>query len=87
MAETVFANANVLDGEHPAQPDTTVVVEGRRIVSVGGTSIRYPMTSSSTSGARPMPGLGTGHLHAEFRHIEMGLLTHVYGEPNAGRAC
>jgi imidazolonepropionase-like amidohydrolase len=80
MAKTVFANANVLDGEHPAQPDTTVVVEGRRIVSVGRQFDPRPDDLVfDLRGKTLMPGLGTGHLHAEFRHIEMGLLTHVYG--------
>ena len=34
MARTVFSGANVLDGHGPARPDTTVVVDGDRIVDV-----------------------------------------------------
>jgi imidazolonepropionase-like amidohydrolase len=34
MPRTLFKDANVLDGDRPAQPGTTVVVEGNRIVEV-----------------------------------------------------
>ena len=35
MARIVFTNANLVDGEHPAKPGVTVVVDGERIASVG----------------------------------------------------
>lgn len=34
MTRTIFTAANLLDGEHPAKPDSTVVVDEGRIVSV-----------------------------------------------------
>ena len=35
MTRLIFRNANLLDGDHPARPGSTVVVEGERIASVG----------------------------------------------------
>ncbi|HEV3327848.1 MAG TPA: amidohydrolase family protein [Acidimicrobiales bacterium] len=80
MARTVFMHANVLDGEHRAKPDCTVVVDGSRIAAVGKRvearpdDVVYDLTGSTL-----LPGLGTGHLHAEFHHIDMALLEHVFG--------
>jgi len=80
MPRTVFTHANVLDGEHLAQPDLTVVVDGRRIVEVAlrveprAGDVVYDLTGHTL-----LPGLGTGHLHAEFHHIDMSLLEQVYG--------
>jgi len=36
MSRTIFRNANLLDGEHPARAGVTVVVEGERITAVSG---------------------------------------------------
>jgi imidazolonepropionase-like amidohydrolase len=80
MARIVFANANVLDGDHPGQPDISVVVDGNRIAQVGGrVEPRPDDVVYDLRGLTILPGLGTGHLHAEFHHLEMALLTHVYG--------
>ena len=45
MARTIFTNANLLDGENPAQSGTTVVVEGDRITATG---VAAPAQSSDT---------------------------------------
>jgi len=80
MPRIVSTHATVLDGEHPAQRDLTVVIEGRRIVEVcqrvepRADDVVYDLT-----GRTLLPGLGTGHLHAEFHHIDMSLLEHVFG--------
>ena len=80
MTRTVFTHANVLDGEHPAQPDVTVVVEGQRITAVAShVESRPDDVVYDVTGKTMLPGLGTGHLHAEFHHIDMALLEHVYG--------
>ena len=35
MDRTVFTNANLVDGEHPAKPGSPVIIKGNRITSVG----------------------------------------------------
>ena len=45
MGRTVFTNANLVDGEHPAKPGSTVIIEGNRITSVG-TGTRRPVNIS-----------------------------------------
>lgn len=81
MARTVFTRANVLDGDNPARPGMTVVVEGHRIVSVGESTV--PAAPDDTvidlGGRTLMPSLGTGHFHAEFHHIEMSTLDVIFG--------
>ena len=67
----VFANANLLDGEHEARPRQTVVVEGERIVSVGDA----PYTAApgdrvvDLAGRTLMPGLVTTHFHSTYHDI------------------
>ncbi|MEE9286131.1 MAG: hypothetical protein V3V35_10460 [Dehalococcoidia bacterium] len=34
MGRVLLTNANLIDGENPARPNVTVVVEGERITSV-----------------------------------------------------
>ena len=81
MARTVFTNANVLDGDDPARPGMTVVVEGERITEVRASVVeaRPGDRVIDLAGATLMPALGTGHLHAEFQHIDMSRLNVVYG--------
>ncbi len=64
MASTgrlVFTNANLVDGEHPAKPGVTVVVEGERITSVG-TGQRDDLAAADRvvdlAGRTLMPGHG-----------------------------
>ena len=80
MARTLFTNANMLDGERAAQPETTVVVEGNRISEVSARPVATQPDDViyDLSGYSLLPGLGTGHLHVEFHHMDMALLPHVY---------
>src|ERR1700677_181396 len=80
MAKTFFTHANLLDGDRPGQPEMTVVVEGNRITEVsnrpgpiGPEDVVYDVR-----GYTVVPGLGTGHLHAEFHHMDLSMLNHVY---------
>ena len=71
MARVLYTNANLLDGEHPAQPGSTVAVEDDRITEVGS-------ADSVESGPRDqiidlqgqtlMPGLVMGHWHGAYRN-------------------
>jgi imidazolonepropionase-like amidohydrolase len=81
MTRTVFTNANVLDGASQGQPGQRVVVEGNRITSVGepGGDVRPDDRVVDLTGMTVLPGMGTGHLHAEFQHIEMATLNQIYG--------
>ena len=83
MTRTIFANADVLDGAEPAparrrrggrgQPHrrrsgaSAEAAPGDRRIDLAGT------------GMTVLPGLGTGHLHAEFHHIEMATLEQIFG--------
>jgi imidazolonepropionase-like amidohydrolase len=66
----VLTGANLLDGDHAAEPDSTVVVEGERILKVvrGGT---IPSGSGDRTldlaGRTLMPGLWSCHFHAAMR--------------------
>ena len=81
MTRTVFARGKVLDGANPIRSDVQVVVEGNRIVSVdaGEAEARPDDRVMDVAGMTILPGLGTGHLHAEFQHIEMATLNQIYG--------
>ena len=80
MARTIFKHATMLDGDIPAQPGTTVVVEGNRIAEVSTRPVAVQPDDAvyDLRGHTIMPGLGMGHFHAEFHHIDMNLLPHVY---------
>jgi imidazolonepropionase-like amidohydrolase len=79
---TVFTGANLIDGEHPAQPGMTVVVEGERIVSVA---------AGLAGGARPgdrivplagrslMPGMVQAHFHSHFGAFGEGVTAPALG--------
>jgi imidazolonepropionase-like amidohydrolase len=80
MARTLFTHANLLDGDRAAQLEMTVVVEGTRItrVSTGPVAALPGDVVYDLRGYTLIPGLGTGHLHAEFHHMDLALLSHVY---------
>jgi imidazolonepropionase-like amidohydrolase len=80
MARTIFTRANVFDGENPARPDSTVVVEGDRIVSVGSEAVvaQGGDDAFDLAGRTLMPGLGTSHLHAEFKHIDLTVQDEIF---------
>lgn len=71
MTRLVFRNANLLDGEHPARPGTTVVVEGERIAQVGPAPVA-PLAgdrSIDLAGRTLMPGMVLSHYHSTYRNI------------------
>ncbi|HEV8299099.1 MAG TPA: amidohydrolase family protein [Acidimicrobiales bacterium] len=71
MARTVFTNANLLDGEHPAKPDTTVVVDGARITAVttGAVETRADDRVINLAGRSLMPGMVSGHFHTTYHNV------------------
>ena len=68
MARTYLRNANLLDGERPAQPGVTVVIEDDRIVSVSseGNSVRNDDRVVDLRGRTLMPGMVLGHFHPAY---------------------
>jgi len=80
MATTAFTNANLVDGEHPAKPGSTVVVTGNRITSVGTGTIADldAMDRVIDLGGRTlMPGMITCHFHATYK--DLGTVNAPYG--------
>ena len=76
MSRIVYTNANLLDGEHPAKPESTVVVEGNRIASVetGVPAALRPDDRIVDLGGRTlMPGMITCHFHSTYH--ELGAVT------------
>ena len=88
MARIVFTNVNLVDGEHPAKPGVTVVVEGERIASVAtGLADTRPGDRVVDLGGRTlMPGMITCHYHSTYH--ELGSFPAPYGleEPPALQA-
>lgn len=68
MGRTVFRNANLLDGDKPSRPDTTIVVEGDRVteVTAGNAAARAGDTVVDLHGMTLMPGMVSGHYHAAY---------------------
>ena len=80
MARTVFTNANLVDGEHPAKPGVTVVVDGDRIVSVGAEQLAGTRPDDRVidlAGRSLMPGMITCHYHSTYH--ELGSFPAPYG--------
>ena len=83
MAEqrVVFTGANLVDGENPAQPGKTVVVEGERITSVGDAP---PQTQPgdrvvALDGKTLMPGMVQAHFHSHFGAFGEGVTAPALG--------
>lgn len=79
MSRTVFRNGNVLDGEHPAKPGSTVVVEGDRIVTVatGDVAPEPGDTVIDCAGRTLMPGMTVGHYHSTYNNVTAPLATPI----------
>lgn len=77
MNRIVFRDANLLDGEHPAKPNSSVVVEGNRIVTVTTEVVTSQPGDRDIdcSGLTLMPGMVSGHYHSTYR----GVSTHSTG--------
>lgn len=69
MARTILTGANLLDGEHAARPDMTVVIDEERITTVHAGPAETPRPGDRVvdlAGQTLMPGLFSCHFHATF---------------------
>ncbi len=72
MARVIFAKANLVDGEHPAKRNTTVVVEGDKITRVAagdGVASRPGDRVVDLAGKTLMPGMYSCHFHAAYHNL------------------
>lgn len=71
MSRTILTNANLLDGDHPAKPDSTVVVDGSTIASVtsGPVEVRPGDDVHDLGGRTLMPGMTSGHFHTTYHNV------------------
>ena len=76
MSRTIFTDANLLDGEHPAKPGCTVVVEANRVTSVtagGLDTLAEPPGERDRvvdlAGRSLMPGMTSGHFHTTYHDV------------------
>jgi imidazolonepropionase-like amidohydrolase len=71
MNRTVFTNANLLDGEHPAKPQTTVIVEGNKIARVTSGAVETASGDRVVDlfGRTLMPGMTSGHFHTTYHDV------------------
>ena len=69
MGRLIFANANLLDGEHPARR-ASVIVDGDRIAAVDGVQAADPVDRVIDLGGRTlMPGMITCHFHSTYHEL------------------
>ena len=68
MSRIVFRSANLLDGDNPSRPNSTVVVEGQRVTEAasGAMSPRAGDQVVDLNGMTLMPGMVSGHYHAAY---------------------
>lgn len=71
MGRLIVTDANLLDGEHPARPGSTVVVEGNRITSVGEGDVAAGPDDRvfHLAGRTLMPGMVTCHFHSTYDEL------------------
>jgi imidazolonepropionase-like amidohydrolase len=69
-------HANLLDGEHPAKPDSALLVQEDRIASVttGSAAVEPDDRVVDCSGFTVMPGMVSGHYHTTFRNLGRSLM-------------
>jgi imidazolonepropionase-like amidohydrolase len=73
MARIAFVNANLLDGDNPAAPGKTVIVDGDRIVSVsddGAAKLRAEDQVIAMDGRTLMPGMFQAHWHGAYKGLD-----------------
>ena len=71
MTRLILCYTNLLDGDHAAQKDATVVIEGDRIVAVGSADsieIGPDERANDLSGLTLMPGMVSGHFHGVYEN-------------------
>ncbi len=90
MGRLILTNATVLDGEHPAVTDRTVVIVGERIESVDGPEVASPDLASGPddvvvdlAGRTVMPGMATCHFHSTYHELGSTQLPYGSEEPPA----
>jgi len=83
MARTLFVDANLVDGRHPARPEASVAVEGDRIVAVGGRELhaRPGDLVVDLGGRTLLPGLWSCHFHAAFENVTLDLFPMGIDQP------
>jgi imidazolonepropionase-like amidohydrolase len=71
MGRLILTGANLVDGEHPAKPNSTVVVEGNRITSVGpaGPEATPEDRVVALNGKTVMPGMYSCHFHSAYHNM------------------
>ncbi len=71
MGRLILTGANLVDGEHPARPDSTIVVEGDRITSVGRADSRATPDDRvvALEGKTVMPGMYSCHFHSAYSNV------------------
>ena len=72
MARIIFRGANLLDGENPARPGTTVIVDGEHITEIDRDAALASATgdrSIDLAGRTLMPGMITSHFHSTYDAI------------------
>jgi len=73
MSRVLFTGATLLDGEHPALPGRTVVVEGARIVAVdvdGAVTAGPDDEVLDLGGATLLPGMVQAHWHGSYAGLD-----------------
>jgi len=73
---TYFVDANLLDGEHPAKPGASVLVEDNRIalVETGPVAPQSGDVVINCAGRTLMPGMVSGHWHPTYRDVTSALM-------------
>lgn len=81
MGRLVLEHANVLDGEHPAIADCSVVIEGDRIAQVATDADEVVHRDDDlrvdVAGRTVMPGMATCHFHSTYDNL--GAVPAPYG--------
>jgi len=81
MGRVIFTGANLVDGDHPARPNATVVIEGERITSVSDAppaDVGAADRVMALDGKTLMPGMVSCHFHSCFHNLQPG------GAPSLG---